>query len=87
MVIGKGITRQYSHNKLISWSDKRCVKCKRFISRRHSKFCDRCAIIEHNISTSLERQTPVRHYGMETLYELIEFPIPQYLEHELRNYC
>ena len=35
-------TRLYSNNKLISWTQRQCEKCQRFLSKREEKYCKSC---------------------------------------------
>ena len=42
-LIFKGRTRIFSGGKLILWSQNKCKKCQRFLSKNQIEFCDRCA--------------------------------------------
>lgn len=51
-------------HKLLSWIDRRCVKCKRFLSKRQVKYCAKCAPIEqrklsNQLKKERERNNPI----------------------------
>ena len=38
------VDRLRSHNKLVSWSQRKCEKCKRFLGRLERRYCSNCRI-------------------------------------------
>ena len=40
---------------LLSWSQRRCVKCQRFLSKKQQKYCSKCKTIEDS-KVSVRRQ-------------------------------
>ena len=49
MIKGNRTYIQHIHGKttLVTWSQKRCVRCKRFLSMKQLKYCKRCAVVMH----------------------------------------
>jgi hypothetical protein len=46
--VGNTKYRHYSHNRLVSWIQRRCIICKRFLSKKQHKLCSRCYKKKHN---------------------------------------
>jgi hypothetical protein len=38
-----GYGRIYLHGKLVAWSQRRCVKCQRFLAKFQKLYCSKCA--------------------------------------------
>lgn len=41
--MGFGYNRLYSSYKLVTWSQRRCIKCQRFLSKKQQKYCKPCS--------------------------------------------
>jgi len=68
-----GISRVYSHNRLISWTIRRCKKCKRFIGKNQKRWCLRCAnkMIEKNNKECFIIQNSIRTYKLHAILDII----------------
>jgi hypothetical protein len=59
---------------LVTWTQRRCEKCKRFLSKHQQKYCSKCAPEKHKVD-SMERN---RKY-----YKDSEFLIKEKLRHKV----
>ena len=50
---GKKIT------KLVTWSQRRCERCKKFLSKRQKKYCKKCSYIVYREDTLKSRRKPL----------------------------
>jgi hypothetical protein len=75
---------------LITWSDRKCEVCHKFIGGGKQKLCTKCYQKVHSKQNKInhrELRDNVNFYGMQTIRELSEFPLPHYLRSNLRCYC
>jgi hypothetical protein len=71
-------------HKLLTWSQRRCKKCQRFLSKKEIKLCKRC----YNKLSKLwhfERDTPTKQYSLKSIENFIEVSIPIWLREELKR--
>ena|SRR5271157_2197080 len=86
---GNRLYTNLKHKKvLLSWSDRRCPICQRFLAKIDKIYCRLCRKKAYYEKDQLERNVPVAYYGMETIRDLIDVPLPRYLRDNLRGcYC
>ena len=89
----KTYTRSSSNEsyRVKTWGNKICHICKQFITTKlpKQKLCNKCYKKIHAIQSEVnhdECRNPVLYYGMQTIRELIDFPLSQELSSNLRNY-
>ena len=58
--------RRYSHGKLISWLQRRCERCQRFLSRKERKFCSDCRYdaLKDQVKENYHKSHPRKPYSM-----------------------
>ena len=86
--------RTYTHHKrgqqeLVTWMQRRCKVCGRFIGGSKQFLCELCYIKQHkqqNKQSHFERRDQVQYYSFETIKDIIDLPIPDYLRNNLRGY-
>jgi hypothetical protein len=78
----------YKHGKLVSWSQRRCFDCQRFLGKFQKKYCVKCGIKHNNISISVSKSrnpifykeislidTECRRYSYEVVKDFIGMPL------------
>lgn len=81
--------RLYSDNKLISWHQRRCCKCQRFLSIKQRNYCAKCGsqINKENVRHLLREGRNIYHqYTIQTIIDIIKIPLPQPIRLKLRYY-
>jgi hypothetical protein len=71
--------------KVISWSYRRCLRCKKFCNTKN-KYCKCCAILAHKnqVKESNKVEVVIRKYNDRILREVIGLPIPFQIRENLR---
>jgi hypothetical protein len=74
----------YSNGSLQSWSQRRCKRCSKFLSKRQQLYCSKHAY-EVNKELVLVQSSFV-DYSYRTIRGCIGFQLPRFLRTELRGY-
>ena len=72
-------------NELLTWRQRRCKVCGRFIGGHRQFLCKPCYIKRHK-QNMFERQDQVRYYSFQSIRDIIDVPIPKYLRTSLVGY-
>ena len=85
--------RLYNINKegkkiLLSWIQRRCKFCKRYLRKHQKVFCDACAqkvkvqqIEDHHLTV----RKGLRYYILESVREIVKLPLPTFIQLILRD--
>ena len=76
-------------HELVTWMQRRCKVCGRFIGSHGQFLCKSCSIErrkQREKQYHLERYNQVYYYSFETIRDIIDMPIPTYLQNSLRGY-
>mgnify|MGYP007070556062 CR=1 FL=1 len=74
---------------LLTWHQRRCSVCKRFLSIRERIYCKKCFSIHRNVQIEVshsECRDIVNYYGICTIREVIECNLPYFMRSLLRRY-
>ena len=79
---------KHARKQLLSWIQRRCIDCKKFLSRRERKYCKVCAERHYReqVFHGKDIYNQVIYYSRRTIRELIKTPIPVKLCDDIKEY-
>lgn len=78
---------QHHRNKpveLLTWIQRRCIICQRFLSKKQQKYCFRCS--KKVIYLKNVRRSQKRKYSKNIIRELVNIKIPRFLYKIIESY-